>query len=141
MRHVDRKIVEQRLPGSQHRFLAHFAPGHPARCEGGDLERADARVAETLDLQQRLRIGAKYCPQGPETSQKVFRQWLGVPPGLSAEEQVFEDFVIGERFGTAFEQALAQPGSVAGARMALSGGRLSRRARQANILPLASALP
>jgi len=57
MGHVDRQVVDQRLPRGQHRLLANLRPGHPPRRQRDDVDRRGAGLAHSGKLGEGAGIG------------------------------------------------------------------------------------
>ena len=89
VRHIDREIVEQRLPRPQHRFLRHCAARRAPHCERHRLEHRRARLAHAPDLAQRARIGVEHRGKRAESVQQRLGERLGVAARIAREQQVF----------------------------------------------------
>src|SRR5690606_22270654 len=85
--------------------------------------------------------GVEHAGQRSEALQQFLGQRLGVAAGASAEEQVFQHLVVGERFGAPSEQPPTQSRAVAGGRVGCVGDRLSWSARHLCFSPLGAACP
>jgi hypothetical protein len=113
VRHVDREIVEQRLPAPEDRLPADLAAGHAPGGQRDDLERGGADFAHAGHFGERVVIGVENRGERAETGEERLGGRLGVAARPGGVEQVFEHLVIRQRFRPAFEQPPAQPFAVA----------------------------
>ncbi len=114
VRHVDGEIVDQRLPRSDHRRLAHFLAGKACGGDGDDLERGNRRLAHAGVPRERARIGLQHGGERAEALEERARQRFHVAPGHRLHQQQFDYLVVGQRLGPAVEQPRAQALTVAG---------------------------
>jgi hypothetical protein len=113
MRHIDGEVIDQRLPGSQHRPLDNLTPRHPPGGDGNRFQRSGAGFAHALDALQGLRIGVKHTGKATELCDQCLGNRLGIALLYRCKQQVFEHFIIGQRFRPACQQPGAKAGAVA----------------------------
>jgi len=74
-----------------------------------------------------MRIGGEYARERPEMGNQRLGRRLGIALADRGEQQEFEQFVIGKRFGTARQQAFAQTLAVPGTGMRCRFIRIPRQ--------------
>ena len=112
MGHRRLQIIAERLPARQQgpALDARFEQAQRGRL--GDLERGDCAFAQA-GAGKRLGVGRQQRPDPAELGDQLLRLRLGVAPRDGQREQIFDQLMIEQRLGAAFEQALAQPRAVA----------------------------
>lgn len=113
MGHVDRKVVEQRLPAADNGLALDFAPRHSPRRESHDLQCSGAHFTHPFDLREQARFRVQYLCKRSEPGQQRLGHGLSVASRPRGEQQIFEYLIIGQGFRTAMEKPVAQPRPVA----------------------------
>ena len=111
--HVDRQVVDQRLPAAQNRLLLHDRAGQAARGDGHDPERGGAGLAHAGVPGQRCGIGVQHSGKGAEPAQQRLGQRLHVLARDGQHQQVFDQLVVSQRVGPAAQHPRTQTGAVA----------------------------
>ena len=111
-RHVDREIVQQRLPTRQYRLVGHLAARHPPRRQTHALECRCTGLPDTLDRLKGTRVGIKHGSEGTEARDQRLGGRLGVALPDTREKEKFEQFVVGQRIVSARQQPLTQTGAM-----------------------------
>ena len=113
MRHIDGKVIDQRLPATQHRLGAGLRAGQPPCRHPHDMQGRRRRLAHARMARQRRRVGIEHASQRAKPLDQRACDRLGVAAGDGGHQQIFDDLVIGQRVLPAVEQPFAQPCAVA----------------------------
>ena len=112
MRHVGAQIVEQGLPGGEHRAVPDLLS---SRRSAEAWAIFSAATAPSLISPTRAIVAASAAsrpPKPPNSRDQLLGERLGVAAGDGQREQIFDQLMIEQGVRPALEQALAQPGAV-----------------------------
>src|SRR5271169_5288352 len=108
VRDLGAAIIDQLVPGIDHRPFLQLRPHQPQRCLAHRFDRGDPGEAEPRGS-QRVGIGAQQLGKPAELLEQLLRQGLDVAARVADEQHHFQELVIGQVFRPGIDQALAQP--------------------------------
>jgi hypothetical protein len=107
VRDLGAAVVDKRVPGVDDRPLLQLRAHQPQCRFPRRLDRGDAREVEP-GRGQCFGFGAHHFGKAAEMSEKGLRHWLYIATCAGCEQDDFEQFVIGQRFGAIGDHPLTK---------------------------------
>ena len=84
------------MPRTEHRPLQHFAAHQPESRRAHQLKLGDGGFADAGNLAQQLLGGVQRLGESAEAGDQRFGERLGIAPRRRAEQDQFEQLIVGE---------------------------------------------
>ena len=107
--HGGAHIVEDGVPGAEHRTVQHLAAHQPHGGGMDDLDFGGHGLAHAVHFHQALWLGAQHLGEGAEAGEQLLGDGLGVAAPDGAKQQHLEKLVIRHGIGAGLAEAFLQP--------------------------------